>query len=222
MEVFQRGESEFFVPYLAIELIRQRDGEIRVYLHFVLGDGILRILGRKDDEIPIADRQVLIKEIDPAIIAIDRQCISGIEWSDAAAVTDESLCVIARPGIGIAIIDPGRGTYVKIMMVARIKSSEFQYLQGVEIFAVSADRSIVVPVAAVYKRPSDEDSLLLVRGDEIELLDSSRIQESIRQLEDIPIIAIAYYSRDIIHVGLGVPSLPIILSERLLSRQQAS
>ncbi|MEI7558335.1 MAG: hypothetical protein WCJ45_06070 [bacterium] len=57
-----------FSSYLSIELGGEVNGEIWIYLNVVFCQRILRILGRKDDEISVTESDTLLEEIDPSVI----------------------------------------------------------------------------------------------------------------------------------------------------------
>jgi hypothetical protein len=123
-------------------------------------------------------------------------------------MTDESLSIITCSCIDIAVIDARRRIYIEIMMISCIKSSQFQYLQGIEIFAVSADDAIMIPVTAFHKHSSDIDSLFAILRNQIQLLYTVCISYRIGSFHDI------ISSTTII----AIPKLQSIFSEKLHSR----
>lgn len=95
-----------FLPDLAVELAGDTDGEIRIYLDGVLCTRIFRILCRRHDDVPICDSDVLLEKIHPAIVLVQRKLVIRVDVSNPASVADESLIIIASPGIDLAVIDP--------------------------------------------------------------------------------------------------------------------
>lgn len=68
--------AEPLLPDLSVELAGQLQREIRIDLRFRLCERILRMLGRRHDEVPVADRDVLLEEIDPSVILVRGKMIS--------------------------------------------------------------------------------------------------------------------------------------------------
>lgn len=68
LEVVDIRHAQPFLPDLSVELAGEIDGEVRIYLDVVFCQRVLRILGRIDSDVPIAYRDILLEEVDPAVI----------------------------------------------------------------------------------------------------------------------------------------------------------
>lgn len=215
--------AEPFPSDLAVEFACYVYGEIRIHLRAVFRKRVLRILSRKDDDIPVADRDVFLEKVDPAVVLIQRKIISWIEIAYSASIANESLRVIAGSRIDFAVIDSWGIIYVEVVIVSRVESSEFQYLQGIPFFAVSASNgSVVIEISAFYERSSDEDPGFPVLGNKVQFLISRDIFYGARSLHDVFVIIVIPHSKHWIDVVFHVPELPAILAEGLLSGIQAS
>ena len=100
---------------------------------------------------PVADGDVFLEKIDPTVIVVLWKFVSWINVAYSAAIADKSLRIITCSSIYFPIIDTGRGIGVEIMIVACIESFEFEHLECVSFFTISASiYGIIVEISGFH------------------------------------------------------------------------